>query len=84
MFVTTHRFSLAAASGVHSLVAVCRLLIAGASLAAEHGHQATRVQQQQLSGLVALWNVQSSRTRDRTGVSCIGKLILNHWKFLIY
>ena len=30
-------------------------------------------------GLVALWHVGSSRTRDRTCVPCIGRQILNHW-----
>ena len=30
-------------------------------------------------GLVALWYVESSWTRDGTHVSCIGRWILNHW-----
>ena len=30
-------------------------------------------------GLAALWRVGSSRTRDRTCVSCIGRQILHHW-----
>ena len=30
-------------------------------------------------GLVALWNVESSWTRDGTCVPCIGRQILNHW-----
>ena len=30
-------------------------------------------------GLVAPWHVGSSRTRDLTHVSCIGKWILYHW-----
>ena len=29
-------------------------------------------------GLVALWHVGSSRTRDRTHVSCLGRQILIH------
>ena len=29
-------------------------------------------------GLVALWQVESSRTRDGTWVPCIGRQILNH------
>ena len=31
------------------------------------------------TGLVALWHVGSSRTRDGTRVSCIGKQVLYHW-----
>ena len=30
-------------------------------------------------GLVALWHVGSSQTRDRTGVQCVARQILNHW-----
>ena len=66
------------------------LLIAVASLVAEHGLQARRLQQlwltgsraqaQQLwrTGLVAPRHVGSSRTRARTCVPCIGRRILNH------
>ena len=32
-----------------------------------------------LRGLVALWNVESSQTRNQTHVHCIGRQILNHW-----
>jgi len=32
-----------------------------------------------LSGLVALWHVGSSQTRDQTCVPCTGRQILNHW-----
>ena len=61
-----------------------------ASLAAEHRLQArglqwlwllgSRAQAQQLwhTGLVALGHVGSSRTRDRTCVSCIGRWTPNH------
>ena len=71
-------------------VVVRRLLIALASLAAEHGLQTCRLQQlwlvgcraqaQQLwhTGLVPLRHVGSSRTRARTCVPCIGRQILNH------
>ena len=70
--------------------AVCGLLIAVASLVAEHGLQACRLQQfwlmgsraqaQQLwlTGLVASRHVGSFRTRARTRVPCIGRRILNH------
>ena len=33
----------------------------------------------ELTGLVALWHVGSSRTRNHTCVSCIGRQILYHW-----
>ena len=71
-------------------IAVRRLLIAVASLVAEHGLQACRLQQlwlagcraqaQQLwrTGLIALRHVRSSWTRARTCVPCIGRQILNH------
>ena len=36
------------------------------------------VQQSWCTGLVALWHVESSWTRNRTYVSCIGRWILNH------
>ena len=71
-------------------VAVCRLLIAVASLVVEHRLQAHGLQQlwhmgstaqaQQLwhTGLVAPRHVGSSRTRARTRVPCTGRRILNH------
>ena len=31
------------------------------------------------SGLVALWHVESPRTRDQTHVLCIGRQVLYHW-----
>ena len=36
-------------------------------------------QQLHLEALVALQHVESSQTRNRTCVPCIGRLILNHW-----
>ena len=71
-------------------VAVCRLLIAVASLVVEHGLQARGLQQlwlmgpraqaQQLwhTGLAVPRHVGFSGTRARTRVSCIGRWILNH------
>ena len=71
-------------------VVVHGLLIAVASLVAEHRLQAHRLQQlwlagsraqaQQLwhTGLVVPWHAGSSRTRARTRVPCIGRRILNH------
>ena len=71
-------------------VVVRGLLIAVASLVAEHGlqvhgppqlwHVGSRVQAQQLwhVGLVAPRHVGSSWTRARTRVPCIGRRILNH------
>ena len=83
-------FSLIAASGDSSLVAVCGLLLAATFLVAEHrlyGAQAqqlqfpgSRAQAQQLwyTGLVPPWHVGSSWTGDRTHISCVGRWILCH------
>ena len=57
-----------------SLVAVCRLLIAVASLIAEQGLQGVGCSL--CRGLIALQHVRSSRIRNRTHVSCIGKQLL--------
>ena len=64
------------------LVALRRLLIAVASLVAEHGLQARGLQQLWHTGLVALWHVGSSWTKDRTRVPCIGRQILFFFFFL--
>ena len=81
-------FSLLAASRSQSVVAVCRLLIAVASLPAgrrlwdtwaqQFQSTGSRAQVQQLwhTGLVAPRRAGSSRSRDRTRVSCIGRKIL--------
>ena len=60
--------------GVHGF------LIAVVSLVAEHGLQASRLQQLQHVGsvVVAHGHVGSSRTRARIRVPCIGRRILNH------
>ena len=59
------------------LAAVCRLLIAVASLVAER--RLKGLQKLWCTGLVALWHVGSSWTRDGTHVPCIGRQILNPW-----
>ena len=48
--------------------------------APQSGLPGSRAQAQQLrcTGLVALQQVESSQTRDRTRVPCIGRRILNH------
>ena len=46
---------------------------------AEHRLSASRLQHLQCRGSVALQHVVSSRTRDRTHVSCTGSQILSHW-----
>ena len=73
-------FSLIAGSGSSSLVAVCRLLVAVASLGVEQQLRGSRAQAQQLqpTGLVALWYVGSSQIRGQTHVSCVGRWILYH------
>ena len=52
---------------------VLGLLSAVASLVVEHG-----LQYFWNTDLVALWYVESSRTRDRTHVPCLDKRIRNH------
>ena len=59
-------------------VAVHRLLIAVASLVAEHRLWVRELQQLWHTGLVALWHVESSWIRDRTHVPCTGRWILIH------
>ena len=77
-------FFLIAASRGCSVAAVSRRLITGFSCcwAQAPGHAAfSSCGPQQLRGmsLVALGHVESSRTRDQTRVSCIGRQILYHW-----
>ena len=67
------RLSLVAASRGYSLVAVCRLLWFRST------GSRVRAQWLWLTGLAALWHVESSRIRDRTHGPCIGRRILNHW-----
>ena len=81
-------FSLVTVSRGYSPSVVCRLLAAAASLAAEHRLQGAWAQQLQLPGfraqvqwlwcmgLEALRQVESSRIRDQTCVSCAGRQIL--------
>ena len=92
VFVAAHQLSLVMESkGYASLVH--GLLTVVASLAGEHGLQACGLQQWQYTGsvvgarrlqqlwcmvLVASWHVESSWTRDRTCVPCIGRWILIH------
>ena len=59
-------------------VAVRGLLIAAASLDAEHRLLVPGLQELWHEGLVALQHVGSSRTRARTCVPCIGRRIFNH------
>ena len=49
------------------------------SLLQSTSSRANRLQQPWCTGLAALWDVGSSRTRDRTCVPCTGRRILNHW-----
>ena len=57
-------FSLVVASGGYSLVVVLGLLIVVASLVAEHGLWGSWASAVGAQGLVALWHVGSSQTRD--------------------
>ena len=62
-------------------IAMCGLLVAMASLVANHGLQVCWLQKLYLQcpGLVAPWHVGTSQTRDRTHVLCIGRRTFNHW-----
>ena len=59
--------------GGSSLAVVHGLLIAVASLAAEHGLSGVGASVVGLTGLVAPRRVESSWTRDRTCVPCFGR-----------
>ena len=59
-------------SGDCSLVAACSLLVAGACLAAEPRLRAQTGAVVGVQGLAAPWCIGSSRSRDRTCVSCSG------------
>ena len=63
------------------LVSALGLLTAVASPGAERGLWTSRDRAWWLwrIGLVALWHVESSWTRDWTRVPCIGRYSLNHW-----
>ena len=69
-FTTAAQASVVAASAGCSLAVACSLLIAVASLLAEHGPRSTG-SVLWLTGLVALQQVGSSQTRDRTHVSAL-------------
>ena len=62
-----------------SPAAVLGLLIALTSLAVEPGLQDTQTSGVVVPDLVAPLHVESSWTRDRTCVPCIGTQVLNHW-----
>ena len=79
VFVAKHRLSLVAASRGYSLVIVCRFLFAVVFLVADHRFQACGLPWLWLTGLVTLLHVESSQTRDRPHVPCIGRHIPNHW-----
>ena len=73
VFVAVLGFSLVAARGSYALVVVGRLLIAVASLVAEHGLQAFGFQELQSAGSIAVTHrlaapqhVESPQTWDRT------------------
>ena len=73
------RLSLVAASRGYPPVPARALLIAAASLVSEHGLLARGLSGCGARAFAVLWHVRSSRSGDRTRVSCIGRWILNHW-----
>ena len=79
VFIAALWLSLVTVIGGYSLIVVHGLLIAVASLVAGHIFQGSQAWQLWHMGLVALWHVGSSQTRDQTHVPCIGRQILNQW-----
>ena len=70
--------SLVAARRSYSLAVECGLLVVVASLVVAFGLQ-SEGSVVVASGLVALRNMESSRTRDQARVPCVGRWLLNHW-----
>ena len=62
-----------------SLVGARELLIATASLVAEHGLQGMGASVVLALRLGCPWHVESPWITGRTHVPCIGRQILNHW-----
>ena len=82
VFVAAHRLSLVVTVGGHSRVAERASLCGGLLLQSSGpGYAGSRAQAQQLwcTSLAAPQHADSSRTRDRTCVPCIGRWILYHW-----
>ena len=75
-FVSDQGLSLAKEVGLLFLAA-CGLLVGVASLVANMG-SSLLVQQLWHMGLVVLWPVGSSQTRDQSRGPCTGRGILNH------
>ena len=75
VFVAACGLSLVAASGGYSLLVVRGLLIVAASLLWSMG---SRAQELWHTGLVILWHVGSSHTRDQTRAPCFGRWISIH------
>ena len=63
----------------HSLVVVHRLLIVEASHSRCTDFSSCSTWEFWCTGLVAPQHVESSQTRNRTHVPCIGRWILTHW-----
>ena len=73
MFVAVHRLSLVAVSG-----AALYLCVVFSLLLQSVGSRVCGLQWMWCTGLVVLWHVESSWTRDRAHVPCIGRQTLNH------
>ena len=74
--VVTGGYSPVAAHGL--LIAVASLVEGSGSRYSDYSSCSMQVQQSWLKVLVALWHVESSRTRDQTCVPCTGGRILIH------
>ena len=74
-----HKLSLVAVSGAYFSLRCAGFSLEWLLFSQILGSRACRLQQLWCMGLVALWHVGSSWTRDRTHVPCIGGQILNPW-----
>ena len=79
VFITACRFSLVAVSEGCPPGSGCGLLVVAASLVVEYGLEGTRASVVVAYELSCSRHVESSLTRYRTHISCIGRQILNHW-----
>ena len=79
VFIAARGLSLVAGSRRYYPAVLHEFLIAVASLVLESGLQRAWAQQLWCRGLAALRHVESSQSSDQTHISCIGRLILNHW-----
>ena len=79
IFVAACRLSLVAASRSYSSLRCMGFSLRWLLLLQSMGSRASGLQYLNLTGLVALWHVEFSHTKNCTCVLCIGRQILNYW-----